>query len=71
MNLKEYSFAIQEERRQRREAEARELAARHRAEELEKRLKTEALAHDEEVNGLYEQLLAEKQQVLEYCDQGN
>jgi hypothetical protein len=26
-------------------------------------------AHDEEVNGLYEQLLAEKQQVLQYCDQ--
>ncbi len=32
-------------------------------------LKALSAAHDEEVNGLYEQLLAEKQQVLQYCDQ--
>jgi hypothetical protein len=32
-------------------------------------LKALAAAHDEEVNGLYEQLLAEKQQVLQYCAQ--
>jgi chromosome segregation ATPase len=75
--LEDYRRSVQEERRQRAAAEAaaKKAAAAEKqltaeVEGLRQQLEAQAAAHDEEVNELYEQLLEEKQQVLNYCDQG-
>ena len=71
-NLKKYREAIHKETWLRTKAEKAARFGKTRTVKLKqqvKALKAAAVAHDDEVNGLYEQLLAEKQEVLQYCEQ--
>jgi hypothetical protein len=67
MQLKAQKAALKRQTKTQKAALKKQLGAQIAA--LKKQLAAQAAAHDDEVNELYEQLLAEKQQVLNYCDQ--